>query len=87
MEMQGFSRSQAKSPHRHRVKSDGPGTRMVLKPGMGPAVSVQARENTTGTVTGLGAGPVDLKIVPLNTKVRLNIGASVLYHLEISSQI
>ena len=70
MEMQDFSKSQTKSPHRHRVKSVGPGTRMVLKPGMGLAVSVQARENPTGPVIGLGAGPVDVKFVSLNTKVR-----------------
>ena len=78
MEMQDFSKSQTKSPHRHRVKSVGAGTRMVLKRGMGLAFSVQTREDPTGPVIGLGNGPVDLKFVPLNTKVRLNIGASVL---------
>ena len=51
---------------------------MVLNPGMGLAVSVQARENPTGPVIALGAGPVDLKFVSLNAKVRLNIGASAL---------
>ena len=55
---------------------------MVLKPGIG-----LARENATGLVIGLGAGPVDLKFV-LNTKVRLSIGASVLLpYVGISSQI
>ena len=44
---------------------------MVLKPGMGLAVSVQARENPTGPIIGLGARTVGLKFVSLNTKVRL----------------
>ena len=44
---------------------------MVLKPGMGLAVSVQARENPTGPLIGPGAGPVDLKFVSPITKVRL----------------
>ena len=88
MEMQDFSKSQNKSPHRLRIKYVGPGTRMVLKPGKGLAVSVQAREDPTGPVIGLGAGPLDLKFVPLNTRVRLNIGASVLLpYVGISSQI
>ena len=61
---------------------------MVLKPGIGLAVSVQAREDPTGPVIVLGAGPVDLKFVPLNTNVRLNIGASVLPpYLGITSPI
>ena len=69
--MQDFSKSQTKSLHRHRVKSVGPGTRMVLKPGMGLAVSVQAREILTGSLIGLGTGPVDLKFASRNMKVRL----------------
>ena len=44
-------------------------TRTVLKPATSPAVSVQARKHT-GPLTGLGAGPVDLKFASLNTKVR-----------------
>ena len=71
MEMQDFSKSQTKSPHRHRVKSVGLGTRMVFKPGMDLAVSVQARENPTGPLIGLGAGPVDLKFASLNINVML----------------
>ena len=71
MEMQDFSKSLTESRHRHRVKSVGPGTKMVLKPDMGLTVSVEARENPTGPLTGRGAGPVDLKFAPLNTKVRL----------------
>ena len=66
-----------KSPHRHRVKSVGPGDGPPAWYG-GLAVSVQAREDLTGPVIGLCAGSVDLIFVPLNTKVRLNIGASVL---------
>ena len=55
---------------------------------MGLAVSVQGRVNSTGHVIGLGAEPVDLKFVSLKTKVRLNIGASVLLpYLGILSQI
>ena len=88
MEKQDFCKSQTKRPHRHRVKSVGSGTRMVLKPGMGLAVSVQGRLNSTGHVIGLGAELVDLKFVSLKTKVRLNIGASVLLpYLGILSQI
>ena len=71
MEMQDFSKSQTKSPHRHRVKSVWPGTRMVFKPGMGLAVSVQARKTPTRSLIGLGTGPVDLKFASLNIKVRL----------------
>ena len=71
MEMQDFSKSQTKSSHRHRVKSVGLGTRMVFKPGMDLAVSVQARENPTGPLIGLGAGPVDLKFASLNINVML----------------
>ena len=88
MEMQDLSKSQTKSPHRHRVKSVEPGTRMGLKPGTRLAVSVHAGENHIGSVIGLGAGPLDLKFVSLITKVRVNIGASVLLsYLRISSQI
>ena len=54
-----------------RVKSIGPGTRMVLKPGMSLAVSAQAREDPTGPLIVLGAVPVDLKFASLNTKVKL----------------
>ena len=55
---------------------------------MGLAVSVQAWEDPTGPAIGLGAGPVDLKFVPPNTKVRLNIGAIVLLpYVGIPSQI
>ena len=43
---------------------------MVLKPGMDLAVSVQAQENPTGPLIGLGAGAVDLKFANLNIKVR-----------------
>ena len=32
------------SLHRHRTKSVGPGTRMILKPGIAPVVSVRAQE-------------------------------------------
>ena len=71
LEMQDFSKSKTESPHRHRVKSVGLGTRMVFKPGMDLAVSVQAWENPAGSLIGLGAGPVDLKFAPLNTNVRL----------------
>ena len=39
---------------------------------MSLVVSVQAQENPTGPLIGLGAGPVDLKFTSLNTKVRLN---------------
>ena len=42
-----FSKSQTKTPHRHRVKSVGLGTKMVF-PGMDLAVSVQAWENPPG---------------------------------------
>ena len=59
------------SPHRHHVKSVRPGTRMVLKPGISLGVSVQARENPTGPLIGLGAGPMDLKFASLNTKIWL----------------
>ena len=83
MEMQDFSKSQTKSLHRHRVKSVGPGTKMVFKPDMGLAVSVQARENPTGPLTG-----VDLKFASCDTKVWLKYRASVLLpYLGISPQI
>ena len=74
MEIQDLSKSQTKSPHRYRVKSVAPGARMVLKPSMGLAVSVQARESPTGPLIGLCTGPVDLKFASLNTKVRLKHG-------------
>ena len=69
--MQDFSKSQIKSPHQHRVKSVGPGTRMLLRPGIGLAASVRAQENPTKPLIGLDARPVDLKFASLNTKVRL----------------
>ena len=71
MEMQDFSKSQTKIPHRHRVKFVGLGTRMVFKPGVDLAVSVQTRENPTGPLIVLGAGLVDLRFASLNPKVRL----------------
>ena len=71
MEMQDFSKSQTKSPHRHPVKSVGPGTRMVLRSSIGLAASVRARVNPTGPLIGLGAGPVDIKFTSLYIKVRL----------------
>ena len=61
---------------------------MVLKPGMGLAVSVQAQESPTGPLIGLGAGPVDLKFASLIPRLGWNIGASVLLpYLGISSQM
>ena len=85
--MQDLSNSQTRSPNRYRVKSVGPGTRMVLRPGMGLTVSVQARENPTGPLIGLGAGAVDLKFVYI-PRLSLNIGASVfLPYLGMPSQI
>ena len=69
--MQDLSKSQTKSPHRHRVKFVGLGTRMVFKPGMDLAVSVQARGNRTGPLIGLDAGAMDLKFASLNIKARL----------------
>ena len=52
-------------------KTVGIRTRMVLKPGMSLAVSVQAQEVSTGPLIRLGAGPMDIKFASLNTKVRL----------------
>ena len=37
-------KARPESTCQHRVKSVGPGTRMILKPGTGPAVSVLAGE-------------------------------------------
>ena len=86
--MRDSSKSQTESPHRHRVKSVGIGTRIVFRPGIDLAVSVQAWENHTGPLIGLGVGAVDLKFASLNIKVRLIIGARVLLpYLGISSQI
>ena len=81
MEMQDFYTSQTRSPHRHRVKFVRPGTRTVLKPGIGLAVSFRAHERPTGPLVGLGARPVDLKFASLNTKARLNIGVVFCYHI------
>ena len=69
--MQDFSKGQTKSPHRHRVKSVVPRTRMVLRTGIVLVVPVRVRENPTGSLIGLGDEPVDLKFASLNTKVRL----------------
>ena len=52
------------------------------------SVSVQARENHTAPLIGLGAVAVDLKFASLNIKVRLIIGARVMLpYFGISSQI
>ena len=44
---QDFSKSQTNSPHRYRLKFVRPRIRMVLRTGIGLAVSVRAWENPT----------------------------------------